>query len=143
MARIKITLPEAWMHEYSLTVRITDVNYGGHVGSDRLLAYLQEARVDWLRKLGYPSEMLSPPIGLILVDTAIRLKAETMHGDVLTIRLAVSEWSRLGLELAYQIVRNPDGEEVARATTGFTFFDYSARKISAPPEGFRETVSGG
>ena len=32
---------------------------------------------------------------------------------------------------------------LARATTGFTFFDYSARRMAAAPPGFREKAGGG
>ena len=142
MARVKIALPEVWAHRLPLTVRITDVNYGGHVGNDTLLAYLQEARVDWLRRLGYPSELLAPPVGLILVDLAVRLKAEAKHGDPLEVRLAVAEWTRTGFELVYQVARTADDAEIARATTGFTFFDYTARRMAAAPPGFREKAGG-
>ena len=142
MARVKIPLPDVWAHRHALTVRITDVNYGGHVGNNTLLAYLQEARVDWLRRLGYPSELLAPPVGLILVDLAVRLKAEAKHGDALEVRLAVSEWTRTGFELVYQVARPADAAEIARATTGFTFFDYTARRMAAAPAGFREKAGG-
>ncbi|MBP7276090.1 MAG: acyl-CoA thioesterase [Kiritimatiellae bacterium] len=143
MPRIKIALPETWAYCMPLPVRITDVNYGGHVGNDTLLAYLQEARVCWLRSLGYPSELLAEPVGLILVDLAVRLKAEAKYGDSLEIRVAVSEFTRVGFELAYQIVRPADGGEVARATTGFAFFDYARGALCPAPTGFREKAGAG
>jgi acyl-CoA thioester hydrolase len=93
--------------------------------------------VQWLRHLGYPSELLAEPVGLILVDLAVRLKAELAYGDVLRVQLAVSEWSKLGFELVY-LVSKGEGTEVARATTSFVFFDYTARKLAPAPEGFRE-----
>lgn len=138
MARVKIAVPERWVFRTEMPVRITDVNYGGHVGNDTMLAYLQEVRVRWLRSLGYPSELLAAPVGLILVDLAVRLKAEVVYGDTIEARLAVAEWTRLGFELVYQLVRAADGAEIARATTGFAFFDYTARALAPPPAGFRE-----
>ena len=137
MPRVKIDLPVHWSFEAEFPVRITDLNYGRHVGNDTILAYLQEARVQWLRRLGYPSELLAEPVGLILVDLAVRLKAELAYGDVLRVQLAVAEWSKLGFELVYLISKG-EGTEVARATTSFVFFDYTARKLAAAPEGFRE-----
>lgn len=138
MPRVKINLPETWAFRTEMPVRITDVNYGGHVGNDTLLAYIQEARVRWLRSLGYPSELLAEPVGLILVDISVRLKAEAVYGDTLEVRLAVSEWTRTGFELSYHIVKRSDGTEVGRATTGFAFFDYSAKRLAEAPAGFRE-----
>jgi len=137
MPRVKIDLPAAWAFETEFPVRITDLNYGRHVGNDTILSYLQEARVQWLRSLGYPSELLADPVGLILVDISVRLKAELVYGDVVRVQLAVSEWSKLGFELVY-LMSKAGGDEVARATTGFVFFDYAARKLAQPPAGFRE-----
>ncbi len=142
MPRVKIELPANWSFRTEIPVRITDVNYGQHVGNDTMLAYLQESRVQWLRSLGYPSELLAAPVGLILVDLAVRMKAEAAYGDRLVVQLAVTEWSKVGFELVYHLAKAGTGEEVARATTGFVFFDYTARKLSQPPEGFRAKAGG-
>ncbi len=142
MSRVKIELPAAWSFRTEIPVRITDVNYGQHVGNDTLLAFLQEARVQWLRSLGYPSELLAEPVGLILVDLSVRLKNEAAYGDRLVAQLAVSEWSKVGFELVYLLTKSGSGEEVARATTGFVFFDYQARKLAPAPEGFRTRAGG-
>ena len=142
MPRVKIELPAAWTFRTEIPVRITDVNYGQHVGNDTMLAFIQEARVQWLRALGYPSELLATPVGLILVDLAVRMKSEAAYGDRLEVQLAVSEWSKVGFELVYLLTKAGDGGEVARATTGFVFFDYTARKLAPPPEGFRAKAGG-
>lgn len=139
MPRVKIVLPADWMFRTEIPVRITDLNYGRHVGNDTILAYLQEARVQWLRSLGYPSELLAEPVGLILVDLSVRLKQELAQGDTACVQLAVAEWTATGFELVY-LVSKPDGAEVARATTGFVFFDYAARRLAPAPEGFREKL---
>ena len=137
MARIKIELPSVWTFSADVPVRITDLNYGQHVGNDTMLAYIQEARVQWLRSLGYPSELLVPPVGLILVDLAVRMKSEVAYGDSIRIRMAISEWSKVGFELVYLLEKAGDESEIARATTGLVFFNYDTRRLSPAPEGFR------
>ncbi len=141
MPSVKIELPAAWSFRTELPVRITDVNYGGHVGNDALLAMIQEARVRWLGQFGW-TEKLDERIGLIVVDVSVRFKAELHYGDTLVIQLAPAEWSRPGFDLVYLLSR-PDGAEVARARTGFVFFDYALRKMAPAPEGFRARVEGG
>ena len=142
MPRVKIELPATWTFRTEIPVRITDVNYGQHVGNDTMLAFIQEARVQWLRSLGYPSELLAAPVGLILVDLSGRMKAEAAYGDRLVVQLAVAEWSKVGFELVYLLTKAEGGAEVARATTGFVFFDYTARKLAQAPEGFRVQAGG-
>lgn len=143
MPRAKIDIPDRWIFTASIPVRITDLNYGRHVGNDTMLALIQEARVQWLRSLGYPSELLADPIGLILVDLAVRFKAELLYGDTTRIQIAVSEWTRRGFELVYLVSKDNGAIEVARATTGFVFFDYAAKRLAEAPTGFREKVTGG
>ena len=53
MARIKIAVPPQFTFSTQIPVRITDINYGGHLGNDALLALLHEARVQFLRRYGY------------------------------------------------------------------------------------------
>lgn len=141
MPRVKIHLPEKWLFETELPVRITDINYGNHLGNDALLAMLQEARVRWLHQFGW-TEKLDENTGLIMVDVSIRFKAEAFFGETLAIRLAPGEWSGHGFSIHYLVTKSGTGEEVARAQTGMLFFDYAARRIAGPPAGFREKVGG-
>ena len=53
MARIKINIPPGFITTLSIPVRITDLNYGNHLGNDSLVSILHEARVQWLKLNGY------------------------------------------------------------------------------------------
>ena len=44
--------PEVF-HTVELPVRITDINYGQHLGNDRLFALLHEARIQFLSQWGF------------------------------------------------------------------------------------------
>jgi hypothetical protein len=45
MPRLKLELPAGFPFRTTLTVRVTDLNYGNHLGNDALLGLLHEARV--------------------------------------------------------------------------------------------------
>ena len=49
MPRVKVALPATFPFRTEIPVRITDLNYGGHLGNDALLGLLHEARVHFLR----------------------------------------------------------------------------------------------
>jgi acyl-CoA thioesterase FadM len=53
MARIKLQLPQQFIFSTLIPVRITDINYGNHVGNDAILSLLHEARMQFLNKAGY------------------------------------------------------------------------------------------
>ena len=87
MERIKINLPETFSFSTNISVRITDLNYGGHVGNDAFLSLLHEARMQFLHQFGY-SEMSVDGIGLIMSDVGIEYKKELAYGDTVKISVA-------------------------------------------------------
>jgi acyl-CoA thioester hydrolase len=141
MVRVKIETPAAWLFSTEIPVRITDINYGNHMGNDAFLGIVHEARMRWLRQYGW-TELLFDKVGLIMVDIAVRFKSLAVYGDTLTVSVAPAELTRLGFDLLYLAVKKATGEEVARARTGMIFFDYAKNKMTPMPEAFRSAVAG-
>ena len=48
MPRLKLVPRDDYPFTCDITVRTTDLNYGGHLGNDRLLSLVHEARVAFL-----------------------------------------------------------------------------------------------
>ncbi|GAA3920129.1 thioesterase family protein [Hymenobacter algoricola] len=128
MARIKILLPHTFALTIQLPVRITDLNYGGHLGNDALLSLLHEARVQFLRHLGLQEVDPATGLGTIMADVAIEYKGEAFYGDVLQVQLAATELHKYGFDVVYW-VKNQVDKEIARAKTGMLLFDYNTRKL--------------
>jgi acyl-CoA thioester hydrolase len=135
MARIRLTLPENFSFSTSIPVRITDINYGGHVGNDTILSLLHEARVQYLQSLGY-TELHFAGVSLIMSDVAIEYKNELFYGTELKAYVTATEFSRVGFDLMYELLIEKDGKEVtiAAAKTGMICFDYNKRKVVPLPE---------
>jgi len=136
MARIKIELPEKFDFSTEIAVRISDINYGGHLGHDSVLSLTHEARVRLLRKYGF-TEMDIDSSGLIISDVAIVYKSEAFYGEILKIEVATSDFSKYGCDFVYKITEKEAGREIARAKTGIVFFDYESRRVSLVPEKFK------
>lgn len=136
MPRIKVHPPEKFFDKaYSIPVRITDLNYGNHVGNDSIVSILQEARMQWLHSYGF-TEMNIEGTGLIMADLVIEFRNEALYGDTLQARVGLGEITRVGFELIYALSCNRAGKElaVANARTTMICFDYAARKVIAIPE---------
>ena len=135
MARIKLTLPESFSFSTTLPVRITDLNYGGHVGNDTILTLLHEARIQYLQSLGF-TELYFAGVSLIMGDVAIEFKAELFYGDALKAYVSAGEFTRVGFDLYYELLVEKEGKEVtiAAAKTGMVCFNYTTRKVSAVPQ---------
>ena len=134
MARVKVALPDTFSFTTEIPVRITDLNYGGHLGNDALLGLLHEARVHFLRSIGVPNDY-DPvtKLGLIMVDVAVEYKGEAFHGDMLRVQMAGNDQNKYGFDVVYH-VHNQAGKEIARAKTGMLCFDYNIRKLRLLPE---------
>ena len=135
MGRIKIIFPEHVIATLSIPVRITDVNYGDHVGNDAFVAIIHEARMQWLRQHGY-TELNIEGIGLIMSDLAVEFKNESFYGDIIEVKIGTGEISRVSFELYYQLTakRNSENILLANAKTGMVCYNYAAKKVASVPE---------
>lgn len=137
MARIKIELPGRFSFSTDIPIRITDLNYGGHVGNDTILTLVHEARVQFLKHHGY-NELNLDGASLIMSDAAIEFKAELFYGDVVTAFVTADNFSRAGFDLFYKLMRNE--AIVATAKTGMVCYNYEAKKVIAVPSPVKEKL---
>ncbi|HAP01724.1 MAG TPA: thioesterase [Bacteroidetes bacterium] len=139
MPRIKIDLPEKFIFTTEIAVRITDINYGGHVGNDSILSILQEARVQFFKSMN-SSELDLFGTSVIMGDVAIVFKNESFYGDVLNIEIFVQDISKVSFDIFYLVTEINTKKEIARAKTGMVCFDYKNRKVTAVPDSFRKIL---
>ena len=139
MPRIKIAMPEKFIFNTEIPIRITDINYGGHLGNDSLLSIIHEARLRFLNHLGY-SESNVEGVGIIMVDSAIQYKSEGFYGDELLVEIAVNDFSGIGCDFVYRLYNKKTSKEIALAKTGIVFFDYEKRKTAPVPPEFKKKI---
>lgn len=136
MARVRVELPADFQFETEIPVRVTDLNYGGHIGNDAVLSIAHEARVQFLASHGWTEENVDG-VGLILTDAGVVYATQGHYGQTIRARVAVTHVSRAGCEMVYVFTDKDNGEEIARAKTGVAFFDYEKGKVVRTPDTFR------
>ena len=139
MGRIRIQLPKKFPFHTDLGIRISDINYGNHLGNDAVLRLLHEARVRYLQQYGFTETDICG-VGLMIADAAVVYKSQGYYGDPLRIEITTAEPGRYGCDLYYRITNQATGKEVARATTGIVFFDYASNKLAELPEEFKRII---
>ena len=141
MPRLQLELPEKFIFSTEITVRASDVNYGGHVGNDAILTLMQEARIVLYRQLGFTDEVsFEGSVGQIISDALILYKSESFLGDVLVIKIAVADFNKYGFDMLYLIENKSTGKEVARGKTGIVCFDYDRKKVASVPAALLEKL---
>lgn len=145
MGRVKIKFPaENPIVKVTIPVRISDINYGGHVGNDSILSIIHESRVQWLAKSGY-TELNIDGVGLIMADVMIAYKGEAFYGDVLTVNVYAEEITEYTFDLLYHIsAQRNDGssKDIAHAKTAMVCFDYKMRQKTNMPVALKKQLQG-
>jgi len=128
--RLKDSLPICF--RTTVMVRITDLNYGGHMGNEMLLVYAQQARVDFLQSMGY-GELTLAGKGIIMTDAAVIYRSEAHAGENLIVELALDDRTAIGFDLYYTFRVEEGNRLVGRVKTGIVCFDYETKKVSPLP----------
>ena len=136
MSRVRLEMPGRFQFTTEIPLRVSDINYGGHLGNDAVLAIAQEARMRFLQSHGW-TELDVSGVGIIMTDAALVYRSEAFYGDVLAIDVAVADMQQLGCDFLFRVTNKASGKEVALVKTGIVFFDYAKRKPAPVPAPFR------
>ena len=124
---------------FPYTVRVSDINYGGHVANSAVLNIFQDARIAFLASLGSFSELDLGGCGIIMPEAHVYFRAEMFLQDQLQVGLRCKELKRSSFVLEYRIERK--GELTAEGETPIICFDYLKRKPCKVPADFKQALS--
>jgi len=126
--RIRLDLPQTVLFSMEISVRVTDVNYAGHLGNDRLLVYAQEVRSAWFASLGF-NELDIEGCNTIMADAALQYVNEAFANESLTITLFLGEQHKYGFDMYYLVARDED--VICKMKTAILF--QKDGSLTAPP----------
>jgi len=136
MSRIKIIPPKKFDYSTDISLRVSDINYGGHLGHDAILTLAHEARVRLFTSHGF-SELNAFGPAIILSDAAIYYRSEGFYGDVITVEIAVCDYLKYGCDLVYRMTNKESGKVVAILKTGIVFIYYEKHEVAHVPKEFK------
>ena len=135
MAKVKIELPDEFIFKTEIPVRISDINYGGHLGNDAVLSIAHEARLRFLKEHNF-TEINAGGAGIIMVDAVVQYKAEGFYGDIIIVETAVTDISGVGCDIVYRLTNKETKKIIALVKTGIVFYNYDKKKVVSVPEKF-------
>lgn len=140
MARVKLSIPDELPFVTRLKVRITDLNYGNHLGNTAVLEFVHEARVQAIQHAGMQEHDLGG-VGLVVSDAQLVYKTQGFYGDAIDIAVGVTDFNKYGCDFVYRLLLIDSGKELARAKTGIVCFDYESNSLQAMPEQTRQALA--
>ena len=137
MARLQLTFPEdQFYYSTPMSVRVTDINAGNHLGNDSMISMISEARARFLFEFGV-AETERDGHGIIVTDLAATYRAEAYGRDQLLFEVGVMDFNKYGGDLTFRITRPRDKTLIAMAKSGFVFYNYKSSQVCIMPDDFR------
>ena len=115
------------------TVRVGDINYGGHMGNDKALLLFHDARLHFLGQYGFSESNIGGP-GLIMSEAHVFFRKEVFRGDELEVFIHIEELHNISFVMHYSIMR--DDIEVMYGSTKLVVYDWEKRKVTKVPDAF-------
>jgi acyl-CoA thioester hydrolase len=137
-ARTQEKMNEQKIFAGDYTVRVGDINYGGHMGNDKALLLFHDARIHFLERIGFSEGDIGGP-GIIMAEAHVYFKKELFRGDELKLYVHIEELRGVAFELHYTVMRGED--KVIYGSTKLISFDYELRKVVKLPDAFVEAIS--
>jgi len=123
-----------------IQVRVADLNYGNHLGNDRILSYFHEGRALWLSQNNL-SEQDVGGCGLIMTGATIEyLKQAHLHQH-LTLTLGVREVGKARFTIVYQLTNRQTNHAIALGETHMGCFDYQRQRPARAPQALLAILS--
>lgn len=118
---------------HSLRVRYVETDAGGVAHHSSYVAWLEEARTEWMRARGKSYREVEGE-GNFLMVTELRVKylSPARYDDELLITVRDAERKRASLELRYELAERHTGRAIATASTRLACTDREGRVRRLP-----------
>lgn len=139
MARVQLELPAQFSFSTPIQIGIGQINYGGHLGNDSALTLIHEARMRYLKSLGF-SELDVDGLGLIICDSVVVYKSQAFWGETLIAEVEPADFNQYGCDFFYRLYQQDSNKDVLHAKTGMVFFNYATQKPAKVPAAFLQKL---
>ena len=116
----------------NLSVRISDINYGGHLGHAELIKITHQARLKFLSAYALKESNLNRA-GIIVKHLIVDYKGEAFFEDLLTISIKISEITKTSCTFFYKIDKDIN-KPVATVQELVLFMNYEKRRLVRVPQ---------
>ena len=128
--------------EWPVKVYYEDTDAGGVVYYANYLKYLERARTEWLRHLGFEQDALMRESGIVFAVRRVEIDylLPARLDDALVVEARIEATSKASLTFAQRIVRAPD-TVLSRATVKIACLDKDRFRPTAIPAQIREKLN--
>ncbi len=126
------------LNRFTLAVRIyyEDTDSGGVVYHANYLKFMERARTEWLRSLGFEQDRLVAEAGVIFAVSSakIEFKSPARFNDALRVESGLKQMRRVSMLFKQQIVRDADDAVLCAADIHVACIDVSRFRPTRIPQ---------
>ncbi len=124
-------------HKSEIRVRYAETDQMGYVYYGKYAEYLEVARVEWIRSLGYSYKELEENFNVMLpvYELNIKYKNPALYDDVLTLETIVAKEPTIRVDFQHEIF-NQNNLKILDATVTLVFVNKLTRKPCKAPSFF-------
>ena len=139
MPRLKFEPLQNYPFRTELQLYTSHINHGNHLDNAQLVGLASEARLRFLRWLGY-DEMDVMGSGTVVGDQGLQYLSEAFHGEILVFEMGTADYNRYGFDVCWQAHDKASGRAIARGKIGIVLFNYQERRPVELPDAVREKL---
>ena len=123
------------MEKYKHKVQYYETDKMGITHHSNYIRWMEEARVDWLDKIGWSFEKLEN-LGMIspVVEINCKYISSTKFNDIVEIKVTLKEYKGVKLVVDYEMTNSNTGELIAKGYSKHCFANNEGKIISIKKE---------
>lgn len=126
---------------HPIEVRYADLDPQGHVNNAKYLTYIEQARTQYVRRLGLWPGGSFMDFGIILADVQMTFKSPITFGQPVRVGARVTQIGNKSFRMEYCLEDAVDGKELASGSSVLVAFDYHSGKTVPVPEEWRKAIT--
>lgn len=125
-------------HEITVKVRFSETDALGHVSNISYFIYLEEARIEFLKKMGLG--MSNDKWSIIMLSVNCTFLKQAYFDQKLKVASYVTKIGNSSFKLGHRITDAESGQLIAEGDAGAVYFDFQAQKSMQLPERVRQKL---
>lgn len=125
---------------HPIEVRYGDLDPQGHLNNARYLTFMEQARIQYIRKLGLWNGGSFLSIGIILADARVTFLAPVLFGQPVRVGVRVSRLGNKSLDMEYVIEDADTENELATGSAVLVAYDYRQEQTIPIPDDWRQVI---
>lgn len=125
-------------HEIKVKVRFSETDALGHVSNISYFVYLEEARIELFRELGF--EMDLKKWNVILLSATCKFVHQAFFDQHLVIRSVITKIGNSSFMIGHRITDDETGQLIAEGEAGAVCFNFEKQKSERIPEAIRSRL---